>query len=96
MMNYAIPNGMEYEMISEKEFNELEQKYFMDKDSIPRECYVAKKNDGNYLAMDNSNGECFVDEFSSKVLVDEFFMDNLGYDDDYSNMEKIETRKLYY
>ena len=46
--------------------------------------------------MDNSNGECFVDEFTSKVLVDEFFTDNLGYDDDYSNMEKIGTKKLYY
>ena len=95
-MNNYISSGVDYEMISEKEFNDYEQKYRMNKNSIPRECYVAKTDNGTYLAMDNSNGECFVEEFTSKVLVDEFFTDNLGYDDDYSNMEKIGTKKLYY
>lgn len=95
-MNKYNSNGIDYEMITVDEFNDLEKKWQTDSRSIPYECYVAKTNDGQYLAMDNSTGECFVDEFSSKVLVDEFFTDSLGYDDNYSNIQKIETKKLYY
>jgi hypothetical protein len=95
-MNKYNSNGIDYEMITVDEFNNLEKKWQKDSRSIPYECYVAKTNDGQYLAMDNSTGECFVDEFSSKVLVDEFFTDSLGYDDNYSNIQKIETKKLYY
>ena len=47
-MNNYISSGVDYEMISEKEFNDYEHKYRMNKNSIPRECYVAKTDNGTY------------------------------------------------
>lgn len=80
---------MDYEMISEEEFKNYESEYYHDKYSVPMKRFVARTADGEYLAMDNSDGNCFVEQCSSKVLVEEFFNDGLGYDDDYSNLQAI-------
>jgi len=72
---------MEFTTITEEEFNELEEKFKCEPQTVPKKCFVAKCSNGDYLAMDNLEGECFVDKFNSMILVKEFFANNLGYDD---------------
>lgn len=84
---------MDFTFITEEEFNKLENDNI---DNIPRQCFVAKCSDGEYLAMDNLEGERFVDKFGSMILVKEFFANNLGYDDDYDNFEAIHRREYLY
>ena len=84
-------------MVSEEEFNEMEVKWREDPRSIPEECFVAKCADGEYLAMDNSSGECWVEKFAAKVLAEEFFDNNLMYDDTrYEGFSKIQNNYLGY
>ncbi len=87
---------MDYKWITEEEFLELEQNWRKDHRSIPKGYFVARLSNGNYLAMDNSTGECWTEEFTSKVLIEEFFNDGLGYGSNYSNTEIIRHRNTYY
>lgn len=87
---------MKYSVITEEEILKMEKEWMNDRNSIPKECFVAKLSNGNFLALDNSSGECWTEEFTSKVLVEEFFNDNLGYGSDYQEVESIRHHNNYY
>ena len=84
-----------YKNVTEQEFNQLESQWKEDSRSIPADCFVAKCKNG-YLAMDNRDSNCWTESFGSKVLVEEFFMNNLGLDDDYQNFELIHKKVVAY
>ena len=87
-----------YQTVTEVEFNELEKNWRTDSNSIPRDCYVAKLKNGSYLAMDNSECECWVQECNSRVLLEEFFLENSrSYEaDDYQSVEAIRHKEIAY
>lgn len=87
-----------YQTITEKEFEELENKWREDSNSVPHDCYVAKLADGSYLALDNSQGEFWVEECNSKILIEEFFTENSNsYEsDDYQQIEAIRHKEIAY
>lgn len=83
-----------YKMITETELLNMENDYKHDK-NIPRDRYVAKTSKNTFLALDNSTNECWVDEFNSMVLVEDFFTGN-NYDSDYIRNEAIRGNNYYY
>ena len=87
---------MNYIYIDEQELIDMENSWRNDATSIEKGLFVAKCNDGYYLAMDNSNGECWVDKFNSLVLVERFFTDNLGYDSDEEMFSMIPHKGYLY
>ena len=86
---------MDYTYITEQELIDMET-LWRNGDNIPHELFVAKCDDGSFLAMDNSQGECWVEKFSSMILVNRFFTDNLGYDSDEEMFISIPHREYLY
>lgn len=85
-----------YEVVSEQKFNELENQWSHDSNSIPLKKYVAKCSDGSFLAMNNSSGECWVEQFPYKLMVEDFFANDSSYDEDYTMIEPIRHKELEY
>jgi len=83
-----------YITLSETELLKLEEDFKHDI-KIPQNRYVAKTSKNTFLALDNSTNECWVDEFNSMVLVQDFFTGN-NYDSDYVRNEQIRGSNYYY